>query len=385
MTAAAQMRPPLRALDQKASDAQLLEKLVQDVTVVPFGGTDREAFSISIAEVKEFWCVPTKSGKLCSDSQAHKFRLLCKARHLDPREGDAFLIGYDTQDGPVFNLITAHQALLKRAEASPRYNGMRSGVITTDGNTIFEHEGDFVPDGEKLLGAWATVYLKGIDHNPKKTIKLSTFDKGFGRWKIDPAGMIVKCCEADALRTAFPSSLAGMYVEGEHQEENERLLNTIVEQQSETQRLIQKTAAGEPEPSTSSSPQVPVSPAPKHDEPSPASHDGNRNEQRISTQQAKAVVEAIHKAGLGALGRELCNVVFKAKNTQSITTDNFDSGLLTIAALGKNVALIDACKTIDHAKGELGEDDRDYLAAYLANKEEDLGEIGAAALNKFLS
>jgi hypothetical protein len=54
-----------------------------------------------------------------------------------------------------------------------------------------------------------------------KRLKLSTFNKGFGRWNVDPAGMIVKCAEADGLRSAFPNSLGGMYLEDEMPEKGD--------------------------------------------------------------------------------------------------------------------------------------------------------------------
>lgn len=178
----------------------------------PFMSKDSIKLSVSI--VQNMVCVPTKSGKVCSSVQAMKFMMLCRARALNPFEGDAYLIGYDTQDGPQFSLITAHQAFLKRAETHPEYDGMESGVIVLDKDgAIVERHGDFRLEADKLVGGWATVFFKERTHPMQKRLRLETFRKPFGVWKSDPEGMIVKCAEADALRSSFPTMLGGMYLE----------------------------------------------------------------------------------------------------------------------------------------------------------------------------
>lgn len=186
----------------------------KEVVFKPF--LEDEPITLSIKIIKEFLCTPTKSGKVCSDAHAVRFIMLCKARQLNPFTGDAYLIGFDSQNGAQFNLVTAHQAFLKRAEVHPKYDGMRSGVVVMDGSKQpNDREGDFVMDGETLLGGWATVYLKDVKHPIYRRLRLSTFNTGRSRWATDPAGMIVKCAEADALRSSFPNSIGGMYLEGE--------------------------------------------------------------------------------------------------------------------------------------------------------------------------
>jgi phage recombination protein Bet len=180
------------------------------VEFVPFGAS--EAIKLSVGMVKTMIAVPTATGKLPTDNDCIKFIALCQARRLNPFEGDAFMIGYDTKNGPKFNLITAIQAFLKRAETSPHYNGMESGIIVERGDKIIDVEGDFFISGDKILGGWATVHKKGQEFPTKKRIRLERFKKQFGIWAEDPAGMICKCAEADALRTSFPTMLGGMYL-----------------------------------------------------------------------------------------------------------------------------------------------------------------------------
>lgn len=212
------------------------------ISYVPLGETD--SISLTLSRVKQFLCVPTRSGKMPTDEQVVKFMMLCKAQSLNPWVSDGFLVGYDGKDGPQFSLITAHQALLKRAEASPEYDGMESGVVVMRGDDIKERPGDLVLNGEILVGGWARVHRRDRKIASYDSLALKTFDTGRSRWAADPAGQIVKCSEASALRKAFPSTLAAMYCK----EEMER--NRAIEEahadaivsvpKTKTERLIER-------------------------------------------------------------------------------------------------------------------------------------------------
>src|SRR4030095_3629454 len=188
------------------------------IEIVPFGTDER--IRLSAAIVRQQIAVPTRTGKQPDDKQCIKFMMLCRARHLNPWEGDAYMLGYDTQSGPQFSLTTAHQVFLKRAEASKGFNGMESGVIVeraigADLSNIVEREGDLVYDGERLIGGWAKVYRKDREKPFYRRLKLATFNTNRSRWEKDPAGVIVKCAEADALRSAFPTHLGGLFIDEE--------------------------------------------------------------------------------------------------------------------------------------------------------------------------
>lgn len=181
---------------------------------------------------------PTKAGHTCSYKDAVRFMMLCQARQLNPWEGDAFLVGYDTNNGPEFTIITAHQAFLKRAESNPNYDGLSSGIIIADGDTcracesksvlfigsgvqlcpicngrgtIDEVEGDLLPDGAKLIGGWCRVFFKNRKVPMYKRIPLAAYNKNRSLWLTNPSGMICKVSEADALRSSFPTLLGGLY------------------------------------------------------------------------------------------------------------------------------------------------------------------------------
>lgn len=180
---------------------------------VPFGGQDK--IKLSIAIVKNLIAVKTRSGKTCSDNDAIKFMMMCSARRLNPFEMDAYLIGYDGKDGPTFSLITAHQAFLKRAEVNPEYDGMKSGIIVKEDDALKDLEGDFYAEGQTVVGGWATVFFKNRKQPMHKRVRLARFQKSFGVWQDDGAGMICKCAEADALRSSFPTMLGGLYIKEE--------------------------------------------------------------------------------------------------------------------------------------------------------------------------
>ena len=193
-----------------------LQPADRTISFVPLG--ERTAIELSIGMVRKFLAVRTKSGKEPTDQDIVKFMMLCKARELNPWVGDAYLVGYDGNDGPAFSLITAQQALAKRAEISPAYDGMESGVVvTTCDHTLEYREGDLVLEGETLIGGWAKCYRKDRAKPSYDAVKFSTFNTGRSRWQKDPAGMIVKVAEASVLRKAFPTQIGGLYTEEEMQ------------------------------------------------------------------------------------------------------------------------------------------------------------------------
>jgi phage recombination protein Bet len=192
------------------------ERLVE---YVPLGCTDKIKLSVRI--VQNLLAVPTTSGKTCSERDALKFIMLCSARKLNPFEGDAFLVGYDGRNGPEFSLITAHQALLKRAEVHPQFDGMTSGVIVKEGDALKDLEGDFHTEDQVLVGAWAKVFFKERKVPSNERIALKPFIKTTKDgtptkfWRENPAGMLVKCAEAGALRKAFPTMCGSLYLREE--------------------------------------------------------------------------------------------------------------------------------------------------------------------------
>lgn len=183
------------------------------LTYVPLG--EKTAIELTVDRVKRFLCVPTKSGKHPTTEQIIQYMMLCQAQSLNPWVRDAYLVGYDSKDGPSFSLITSHQAILKRAEASEMYDGMESGLIVKSGDTVTERPGKVLYDGEKIIGGWCRVFRKDRRIPMYDAVQLSTYNTGRSRWAADAAGMIVKVAEAASLRKSYPSNLAALYCEEE--------------------------------------------------------------------------------------------------------------------------------------------------------------------------
>lgn len=200
----------------------LLEKDVKTaVWFEPYGSNDE--IKLSVPLIRRYIATPAKdkeSGQEIqpSDEECVKFLMLCKARRLNPFEGDAFMVPF--WDGRLrrhaWSLITAHSAFLKRAELHPKYDGMESGVIVQDkdGN-IVERKGDFRLNTDTLLGGWAIVYHKDKSHPKVSRVRLATYKKEFGVWMGDPEGMICKVAEAQGLRDSFPTMIGGMFLRDE--------------------------------------------------------------------------------------------------------------------------------------------------------------------------
>lgn len=173
---------------------------------------EAEPVTLSIGLVMNTLAVKTKKGFVPGVADVVKFMMLCKTRRLNPFAGDAYLVGYDSDDGPTYQLITAIQALRKRAEIHPQYDGCERGVIVTRGDEVIERIGTMTLPGENLVGGWAKCYRKDYRLEFYETVKLSTYSTGRSRWAKDKEGMIVKVAEAAALRRAFPSDVGGLYV-----------------------------------------------------------------------------------------------------------------------------------------------------------------------------
>lgn len=219
----------------KSDFERLLEGDVKGANwVQPFGAPEDYQVPLSRTLIRKYIAEPavdrqSKEIILPSDEECDKFIALCKARLLNPYEGDAYMIPY--WDGRLnrhrWSLITAHSAFLKRAELHSQYNGMESGIIVMRGEQVLELVGDFCLPTDKLLGGWSRVHKKNQDFPMEKKVKLSTYIKEFGVWLKDPEGMICKVAEAQNLRDSFPTVIGGMYLkeEMEAHEEFQRLLN----------------------------------------------------------------------------------------------------------------------------------------------------------------
>ena len=140
---------------------------------------------------------------------------LCVAHKLNPFIREAYIIKYGNSPA---TLVIGKEVWVKRAMRNPRYRGHQAGVtfLGVDG-VIHRREGSMVLDGEKLIGAWAKVYLAGYEvplydevsfdeyAGKKKDGSLS------GQWVKMPGTMLRKVALVHVLREAFPDEFGGCY------------------------------------------------------------------------------------------------------------------------------------------------------------------------------
>lgn len=214
-------------LIQSANPSEFELLLAKDSKIkaqyTPFGG--QQKIDLSIGLIRRYIAPKYVDRKAsppveyeASDEECVKFLLMCRNRGLDPWTGDAYMVPFwdSSKGGPSWSLIASHASFLKRAEVHSDFDGMDSGIIVkTDKGELIEREGDFLHPGDQLLGGWATVWKKLKTHPKKIKVNLSVYIQGHGVWKKDPAGMICKVAEAQAIRDSFPSQTGDLYLREE--------------------------------------------------------------------------------------------------------------------------------------------------------------------------
>lgn len=173
------------------------------------GGKDVE---LSIALTQAYFCPQA------SDAEAYVFNAWCAHNGLDPWRKEAYLVKYGNNPA---QMLTAKDAFTKRAEANPRYQGSKAGVVVINRDGKLENRvGELVLDGEELVGGWADVYVKDYVTPISAVVGFRERcqykdGKPQATWATKPGLMIRKCAIVAALREAFPNDVGGMYVPDE--------------------------------------------------------------------------------------------------------------------------------------------------------------------------
>lgn len=141
-----------------------------------------------------------------TDVELAFFLNVCQTVNLNPLNKEIWCYKDNKNNLLVF---TGRDGFLKKAQESPRWNGMTSFEVCK--NDFFEmevtkgivnHKPDFKDRGE-IIGAYAIVKPKNADYATIEWADFKVYNKGWNIWKTDPASMIKKVAEAHALKKAF--------------------------------------------------------------------------------------------------------------------------------------------------------------------------------------
>lgn len=161
-----------------------------------------------------------------TDQELTMFMMMCKANKLNPWIREAYCIKYG--DNPA-TMVVGKEAFIKRAEASPEYDGMSSGIIVYDpeAGSLEYRQGILRVGNEQIIGGWAEVFRKDRQHSTRIEVSMEEYagrkkDGSLnGQWSAKPGTMIRKVAQVQALREAFPTAVGGMYTAEEQGHEEE--------------------------------------------------------------------------------------------------------------------------------------------------------------------
>ena len=159
----------------------------------------------------------TKGNGHVTDQEVMQFICICKYQQLNPFLNEAYIVKFANNRGGEDNatIIVSKEALMKRAEGCDGYRGFKAGLILKRGTEVVYQEGEFMLDGDVLLGGWAEVYRKDREYPAKAYVNLKDYDKGRSTWNAIKCTMIRKVALVHALREAFPTQLGALYTSDE--------------------------------------------------------------------------------------------------------------------------------------------------------------------------
>lgn len=202
---------PTTATTARRTTTAMTAPQEDDVTSYEWTAGEQK-LTVSIAEVQRILCPKA------SPAECRIFIETCKQYHLNPFTREAYLIHYDNNsDATAATIVLGKSAYMQRAELRSEFDGFEAGVIVFDSSagTVEKREGEFVYDGEDLLGGWAKVYRKDRSRPIYAEVKLAEYTTGKALWGKMPATMIRKVALVHALREAFPSTYGSLYDESE--------------------------------------------------------------------------------------------------------------------------------------------------------------------------
>lgn len=177
-----------------------------------------EEVKLTVNIVKSFIA---KGNKAVTDREVIVFMNLCKYRKLNPFLNEAYLVKF----GDEAQIVAGKEALMRKAEESPRYKGHKAGIIIMREKEVIELEGCFKLQTDVLLGGWAEVLVEGKSYPVVAKVALAEYNKGQSTWKAMPSTMIRKVALVQALREAFPTELGSLYSNEELGVDESKIVN----------------------------------------------------------------------------------------------------------------------------------------------------------------
>ena len=213
-------------MSEKSSSVTLMEK-----EMVYTVGEEEVKLTANI--VKTFIA---RGNKQLSDREVVVFMNLCKYRKLNPFLNEAYLVKF----GDEAQMVVGKEALMRKAEESPRYKGHKAGIIVAREKDIVELEGCFKLKSDVLVGGWAEIFVEGKDYPVVAKVALEEYSKGQSTWKSMPSTMIRKVALVQALRESFPSEIGSLYAKEELGIDEDKIINIKQEVKEEIKNEANK-------------------------------------------------------------------------------------------------------------------------------------------------
>lgn len=164
---------------------------------------------------EEVAIVKATVAKGTTDLELAYFLQVSKSYGLSPFKREVFCYKDSKNNLIVFAGRDGH---LAAAQRDPRWNGIASSEVRENDEFIMD-----IPNGRithtyglgdrgKILGAYAIAKPRGCEIATIEYVEFEVYNRKFGVWTSDPAGMIKKCAEVHTLKKAYGlSGLASEY------------------------------------------------------------------------------------------------------------------------------------------------------------------------------
>lgn len=168
-----------------------------------------------------------KLGKLRPLEDLAYFLLICQQYGLNPLKKEIYPVYQQAKVGNVWQeklepIVSIHglRTLARRAQ-NPTYAYTGKAILETNENgeiasATVEVFGRFGKNSTEIVKVGEyTAYLEEFQKTHKEDDKYGKYKKGdpMGNWKTMPRVMLIKCAEANAIRSAF--DIGGVYIEEE--------------------------------------------------------------------------------------------------------------------------------------------------------------------------